>query len=191
MQFSPLNVGSPSSFLGGLGSCGGPLGQCGTLGAGPWSEITGLGNVRDPGRFIFTAQPGQYVNGRLQLPNGDVAIYDPNGYLGAVAQGVNKASPVADPRFIAAWYGASAAAATVGYAAYDISLVEKGALFGTRLGGNTPLLNSTDALRIGWSYSRQYGQYVFRIGGTMLGKFLSNPHINLWPPSWWGGPPKP
>ncbi len=98
---------------------------------------------------------------------------------------------VTDPRTIAAWYGASAVAGTVGYLAYDISQVHEGLVFGTRMGGNTPLLNSAKALRIGWSYSRQYGQYVFRIGGTVLGKVLSNPHINLWPPSWWGGPPKP
>jgi len=41
-----------------------------------------------------------------------------------------------------------------------------------------------------WAATGQ-NAYVFRIGGTVLGKFLSNPHINLWPPSWRGGPPKP
>ena len=31
-----------------LGGCGGPLGTCGTLGNGPWSEQSGLGSVQDP-----------------------------------------------------------------------------------------------------------------------------------------------
>jgi len=75
--------------------------------------------------------------------------------------------------------------------AADIGEVQAGRLFGTRFGGNRPLLNSNNNLRIGWSLSRRHGQYVFRIGGAWLGKFLSNPHINLWPPSWWGGPPNP
>ena len=39
--------------LSNLGGCGGPLGTCGTLGADPWSELSGLDTVEDPGRFIF------------------------------------------------------------------------------------------------------------------------------------------
>jgi len=38
--------------------CGGPLGNCGSLGSGPWSEQSGLGDVQDPGRFIFDATNG-------------------------------------------------------------------------------------------------------------------------------------
>ncbi|MGC1617553.1 MAG: hypothetical protein WA765_03590 [Candidatus Acidiferrum sp.] len=66
-----------------------------------------------------------------------------------------------------------------------------GPVFGTRFMGNEPLLNSADELRIGWSYTRSSGEYVFRIGGDWLKPFMENPHINLWPPSWWGGPPGP
>ncbi len=61
----------------------------------------------------------------------------------------------------------------------------RGPIFGTRYGGNTPLLNSNDFLRIGWSYSRPTGEYVFRIGGDLVGLIMDNPHIDLWPPSWW------
>lgn len=66
-----------------------------------------------------------------------------------------------------------------------------GPIFGTRFMGNDPLLNAGDNLRIGWSYSRSTDEYVFRIGGDWLKSFMDNPHINLWPPSWWGGPPGP
>lgn len=61
----------------------------------------------------------------------------------------------------------------------------RGKIFGTRFGGNQPLLNSNDRLRIGWSYIRSSGQYVFRVGGSAVGAIKANPHINLWPPSWW------
>jgi RHS repeat-associated protein len=87
----PPSVFGSSLNSGDILGCGGPLGNCGSLGGGPWSENSGLGDVQDPGRFISNAQPGQYVNGRLLLPNGDVAIYDPNGYFGAFAQGAQRA----------------------------------------------------------------------------------------------------
>jgi hypothetical protein len=61
-----------------------------------------------------------------------------------------------------------------------------GRIFGTRYAGNRPLLNSNDSLRIGWSYIRQTREFTFRIGGKWVKRFKSNPHINLWPPSWWG-----
>jgi hypothetical protein len=61
----------------------------------------------------------------------------------------------------------------------------RGPLFGTRFGGNTPLFNSNNYLRIGWSYLRVSGTYSFRIGGVVVGLIKSNPHINLWPPSMW------
>ncbi len=73
----------------------------------------------------------------------------------------------------------------------DVARVQAGRIFGTKLGGNRPLLNSAKSLRIGWSYQWKTGEYVFRVGGTWLEKIMSNPHINLWPPSWWGGPPLP
>jgi hypothetical protein len=69
--------------------------------------------------------------------------------------------------------------------AKDIGEVEAGKLFGTRMDGNKPLLNSNDSLRIGWSYIKSTKEYVFRIGGGWVGEIKSNPHINLWPPSWW------
>ena len=46
-------VGFGQSPLDALFGCGGPLGNCGSLGAAPWSENSGLGNVQDPGRFVF------------------------------------------------------------------------------------------------------------------------------------------
>jgi RHS repeat-associated protein len=53
-------VGKGGGILGGnLGDvfkCGGPLGTCGALGAGPWSELSGLGDVQDPGRFVNDLQ---------------------------------------------------------------------------------------------------------------------------------------
>jgi len=66
-----------------------------------------------------------------------------------------------------------------------------GPIFGTRFMGNNPLFNARDELRIGWSYIRSTGEYVFRIGGDWLKPFMDNPHINIWPPRWWGGPPGP
>jgi hypothetical protein len=87
-------------------------------------------------------------------------------------------------------YGGSVVAGAGGYVVSDIAQIEEGALFGTRLGGNTPLFNSNNFLRLGWSYIGATGEYVFRVGGDAL-DFMENPHINLWPPSWWGGPPNP
>ena len=180
---------------------------------GPWSErnpyagsggvntggVFGSGNT-DP--FIFSLEnssgswlenaptiPGWLVNGiagagdrfttvpfttfsitvwaRSVTPGGDSTntnsrSYTVGGYLGTGYQAV---------------VGAAVAA--------DVAAMERGALFGTRLGGNQPLLNSNDTLRVGWSYIRSTGQYVFRIGGSAIGRIKSNPHINLWPPSWW------
>ncbi len=48
----PLVFGS-SFNSGDLFGCGGPLGNCKTLGSNPWSENSGLGSVRDPDRFIM------------------------------------------------------------------------------------------------------------------------------------------
>jgi len=57
-------------------------------------------------------------------------------------------------------------------------MMESGALFGTRLGVNVPLLNSNDWLRIGWSYIRATDEYVFRIGGDVLGDIGHNTRTN-------------
>ena len=73
----------------------------------------------------------------------------------------------------------------VGAVAIGSELGPTGKIFGTRYAGNRPLLNSGDSLRIGWSYIRASGKYTFRIGGALVARFKSNPHINLWPPSWW------
>jgi len=75
--------------------------------------------------------------------------------------------------------------AAIGVALGSSEMGPQGKIFGTRLGGNEPILNSGDTLRIGWSYIRSTGEYVFRIGGTAIGLIKDNPHINLWPPSWW------
>jgi RHS repeat-associated protein len=43
--------------LGSLTHCGGPLGNCGGVGGGSWSENPGLGGVQDPDRFVFSERP--------------------------------------------------------------------------------------------------------------------------------------
>jgi RHS repeat-associated protein len=65
------------------------------------------------------------------------------------------------------------------------ALGPNGPIFGTRYGGNNPWFNANDYLRIGWSYIKSTGEYTFRIGGKLVELIKSNPHINLWPPSWW------
>ncbi|HEX6802153.1 MAG TPA: RHS repeat-associated core domain-containing protein [Terriglobales bacterium] len=87
--------------------------------------------------------------------------------------------------FIIVGYAGSAAGSIGGAVVEDLGAVEQGALFGTRLGGNTPLLNSNDWLRIGWSYIGATDEYVFRIGGDLVPDWINGGHINLWPPSWW------
>ena len=60
----------------------------------------------------------------------------------------------------------------------------EGPIFGTGEGGSGAGLNSGNRLRIGWSYLRSTGGHRFRIAGDWI-----RGHINLWSPSWWGGPP--
>ena len=43
------------------------MGNCGALGSGPWSEVSGLGNVLDPGRFIFDVKPTQQMQSWYEL----------------------------------------------------------------------------------------------------------------------------
>src|SRR5262249_39559032 len=59
--------------------------------------------------------------------------------------------------YVQATTALSAAGTTIANA-----LGPNGPIFGTRFGGNDPLLNSGDKLRIGWSYIRSTGEYVFR-----------------------------
>ena|ERR1017187_9287461 len=68
--------------------------------------------------------------------------------------------------------------------AADITAGESGVLFGTVKNGyeGGGLFNRGDYFRLGWSHLRSGGAR-FRIGGKGIG------HINLWPPSWWFGPP--
>jgi hypothetical protein len=140
--------------------------------------VYGRGNI---GPFIFSLD--RYKNGRVVLPDGDVVISGP--WAAALGRAGRLASPVSDPRFIGGWYVAAGAAASGGYLVYDFGQVQSGLLFGTRMGGNTPLFNSNETLRLGWSYIRANREYVFRIGGKAVDAIKKNPHINLWPPSWW------
>jgi len=84
---------------------------------------------------------------------------------------------------------ANTAMAGAAYAAWDVGMIQAGRLFGTRIAGKKPLFNANDYLRIGWSFDHEYHQYVFRIGGSVVGWIQKNKHVNLWPPSWWGGRP--
>ena len=70
-------------------------------------------------------------------------------------------------------------AVNMGVAApFDASLMEGGALFGTRYAGNAPLLNSNDYLRVGWTYMRSEGGYAWRATGKLLGG------LHLWANPW-------
>jgi hypothetical protein len=95
--------------------------------------------------------------------------------------------------FIIAGYGSSVLGSVGGAVIGDLAQGPTDSiLFGTRYQGNAALLNSNDSLRIGWSYISADDAYVFRIGGDWLENLgFENPHINLWPPSWWFGPPGP
>ena len=100
----------------------------------------------------------------------------------------NSAASWTDPRTIAAWYGASALVGGGGYVISDIaSGPAESVLFGRGYFGWTGYLNGNapwgDLLRIGYGWNGT--QSVFRIAGSALGYFMSNPHIDLWPPSAW------
>lgn len=78
---SGLNLGSYGNpGLGGL--------QVG-LGGGGGLNVGGVFGGGNTSPFVFSFED-VYVNGRLQLPNGDVAIYDPYGLFGATAQGIQR-----------------------------------------------------------------------------------------------------
>jgi len=176
--------------------------NCGSVGGAPWNEQPpGLGaSVQNPGRFVFNATPGSSPAPQFAVDPVGVILRD----VGTFASGAADFMTLNTTKKINEWDGGAAfidynsgtyragkitglgiAVTGAGYVAADIAEVQAGRLFGTRLGGNQPLLNSNDTLRIGWSYVRSTGQYVFRIGGTAVGAIKANPHINLWPPSWW------
>lgn len=98
----------------------------------------------------------------------------------------NAASAVANPTFYAYWTAASVLVGGTGAVVGDLAQGPADSLlFGTRFQGNAALLNSADYFRIGFSQVGE-GEFVFRIGGDILKDLgFSNPHINLWPPSWW------
>jgi hypothetical protein len=80
------------------------------------------------------------------------------------------------------------AAGVVGAA--DIAAGESGVLFGTVRNGleGGGLFNRSDYFRVGWSALRSGGAR-FRLGGDLIEDIFGTKHINLWPPSWWFGPP--
>lgn len=169
---------SPSAYWGITGYI---YGDVGTTAGGYWGGgASAMGG----------GQPGGGTGGSSGPPRATLPPANPDqAYMNAVfSQVANNTSTLTTPEF---WLGLTAASALAGYTAVDIGLGPAGRLFGTRLGGNVPLFNSNDFLRVGWSYIGQTGEYVFRIGGQALEPFLENPHINLWPPSWWFGPPGP
>ena len=197
-----FGFGSSSGVRGLLG-CGGPLGDCSST--DPWGEDAGLTRVQDPGRFItdWQSQSASSLSPISQFGT------DPLGVslwaVGTFSSGAADFLTLNATKRINQWDGGASAigynsgiytagkVAGVGIVvtgalapiAADIGEVQAGRLFGTKFAGNRPLLNSNDTLRIGWSYIRSTGQYVFRIGGTAVGAIKANPHINLWPPSWW------
>ena len=71
----------------------------------------------------------------------------------------------------------AAGLAVVDGAAIAPELGPQGRVFGTRYGGNKPLRNSNDTLRVGWSYIRSSGEYVFRIGGAAVALIKDNPTL--------------
>ncbi len=87
--------------------------------------------------------------------------------------------------FIIVGYGGSVLGGAGEAVAADLAAGPEGSLlFGTRFQRATPLLNSGDSLRIGYSQVGQ-DEFVFRIGGNWIPKWINGGHINLWPPSWW------
>lgn len=68
--------GSGLPSIGSITGCGGPLGNCGTLGGGPWSEQSPVGlSVQDPGRFIMSFADQGQVDG---LPSSDWLSWIPS-----------------------------------------------------------------------------------------------------------------
>jgi hypothetical protein len=93
LTFGQGNVLWGGNTLGGLASCGGPLGNCGDLGNGPWSENPGLGNVQNPGAFVMDFSSQDSSSGAIGGPAAsDVLSYVIPG-VAFQAQGIGK-SPV-------------------------------------------------------------------------------------------------
>jgi RHS repeat-associated protein len=126
------------------------------------------------------------IQGREWVANPYHQVFwgDDDAYLQVLSRSISgQAGWIGKPSGVAMFYGASFSQAALDVAAADIAEVEAGDYFGTRFRGNQPLLNKHDSLRIGWS--KTPNRYVFRIGGDWIKAIKSNPHINLWPPTWW------
>ena len=125
----------------------------------------------------------------VQNPDHHYFWGDDDAYRLLIAQSISGQAGWAGTWRLPVYFYGGSLTGVLGGVAGDIGEVEAGELFGTRFNGNYPLLNSGDNLRVGWSYASNYGKYVFRIGGAWVSKEINDGHINLWPPSWRGGPP--
>lgn len=163
LQFDPN-----SDFVFAVGTAGNSQFSCGGANCDPNS-------LADFGNSIF-GQSSATVNANAGLVScfGGDAMCNEQGQPVQVVGNIQSTIP------------ANLAIGAVLFGASDVALVQDGRLFGTRFLGNRPLLNANNYLRVGWSYVRATGEYVFRVGGELV----DNGHINLWPPSWWFGPPK-
>jgi hypothetical protein len=118
------------------------------------------------GKMYHYDSDGKRVNdGTYQQT--DVDLTSP--LFGAVAQGVNAAAPVTDPRFIAGFYAASAAG---GYALYQAGVYAGGELITLDIGGAgaTTETSSTVASSIGQGLRRQIDLHKQK-----LADYLKNP----------------
>ncbi len=135
------------------------------------------------------------INPNYKLPTGDILLKKASDFSAGAGDVLSLGTTYLARKYIfhsdsvvdkgsGAYMAGAVTGAAIGVA-LGKEMGPQGKIFGTRFGGNQPLLNSGDTLRVGWSYIRSSGQYVFRIGGTAVGLIKENPHINLWPPSWW------
>lgn len=135
------------------------------------------------------------INPNYKLPTGDILLKKASDFSAGAGDVLSLGTTYLARKYIfhsdsvvdkgsGAYMAGAVTGAAIGVA-LGKEMGPQGKIFGTRFGGNQPLLNSGDTLRVGWSYIRSSGQYVFRIGGTAVGLIKDNPHINLWPPSWW------
>jgi RHS repeat-associated protein len=141
---------------------------------------------------VGCAVPAEAIDGSAPFMRGDapagLQIFNDNIRCGKCGEIWRDANQVTNPRTIAAWYGASAIAGAGGYVISDLAAgPQNSVLFGRGFFGWTGYLNGNapwgGLLRIGYGWNGT--QSVFRIGGSVLGYFMNNPHIDLWPPSAW------